>query len=247
MARARVVDARGHPLSPCSIQKARRLVAANRASVVCEEPLTIQLPYEVHIPEPQPEPGPVLENQRLLLHICCAPCATWTLQHLTELGASVTGYWFNPNIHPFSEHERRRLSLVAFAEKQGLPMVWEEGYEMVAFLQAVADDPRRGHRCRECYRMRLRRTAQRAAELGFEAFTTTLLISPYQNLEIIRQEGEEAAEAYSVPFYFENMRRGFAYHHRLAQEHGLYEQRYCGCVYSEWESLTKDTSTRSAR
>ncbi|MGC9359341.1 MAG: epoxyqueuosine reductase QueH [Anaerolineae bacterium] len=247
MARARVVDARGHPLSPCSLQKARRLVAAHRATLVCEDPFTIQLPYEVDIPEPEPEPPPPLLGQRLLLHICCAPCATWTLRHLAELGASVTGYWFNPNIHPFSEHEHRRQTLAKFADEQGLPMVWEEGYEMVAFLKAVADSPRQGRRCRLCYRMRLRRTAQRAAELEYDAFSTTLLISPYQYLELIRREGDEAAEASGVPFYFENMRRGFAYHHRLAQEHDLYEQRYCGCVYSEWESLDKDASTRSGR
>jgi epoxyqueuosine reductase len=247
MPSARVLDARGHLLSPCSLQKARRLVATDRAKIVCEEPFTIRLAYEVEIPEPKAEPAPPLHGQRVLLHICCAPCATWTLQHLAELGASVTGYWFNPNIHPFSEHERRRQTLATFADEQHLPMVWEEGYEMVAFLKKVVDNPNLGRRCRQCYRMRLRRTAQRAAEMGYDAFSTTLLISPYQYLQLIQQEGDEAAEAYGVPFYLENMRRGFAFHHRLAQEHGLYEQRYCGCVYSEWESLDRDASTRKSR
>lgn len=246
MAQARVVDARGHPLSPCSAEKARRLVTSDRAIIVSEDPLTIRLRYAVDIPVPEPTPEPPLVGQRLLLHICCGPCATWTVQHLTELGASVTGFWFNPNIHPYSEHERRREALATFAKEQEIPMVWEPGYEMVAFLQAVASDPQRGHRCRLCYRMRLRHTAQRAAELEHDAFGTTLLISPYQDLETIHEEGQEAARTYGVTFYFENLRRGFAEHHRLAEKHGLYRQRYCGCIYSEWESLVPDATTRSA-
>ena len=244
MTQARVLDARGRVLAPCPEKKARQMLVDGRASLVSEDPLTVQLGYAVEIPEPEPEPVSPLLGQGLLLHVCCAPCATWTVQHLTELGADVTGFWFNPNIHPFAEHERRRVTLATYADEQGLAMVWEPGYEMPAFLQAVANDPQQGRRCRHCYRLRLQRTAQRAAQLGFSFFSTTLLISPYQDLEAIRAAGCDAAEAHGVRFYGENMRRGFAAHHRLAQQHDLYQQRYCGCLYSEWESLSPDATTR---
>lgn len=245
MTQARVVDARGHPLSPCSVERARQMLTSGRASLVSQDPLTIRLSYAVDIPEPEPEPALPLAGERLLLHVCCGPCATWTIQHLTELGASVTGFWFNPNIHPYSEHERRRDTLALYAQKQGLAITWEPGYEMPAFLRAIADNPLQGHRCRRCYRIRLRRTALRAAEMGYPFFSTTLLISPYQNLDVLREEGHAAAQAHGIRFYDENLRRGFAEHHRLAKEHGLYQQRYCGCIYSEWESLAQDATTRS--
>ncbi|MBC7317393.1 MAG: epoxyqueuosine reductase QueH, partial [Chloroflexi bacterium] len=85
------------------------------------------------------------------------------------------------------------------------------------------------------------------AEGGFDLFSTTLLISLYQNLQILRALGEEMGRIYGIPFYFENLRRGFAEHHRLAEEHGLYRQRYCGCLYSEWESLDPNAPTHRRR
>jgi len=181
--------------------------------------------------------APTKVGERLLLHICCGPCATYTVAHLRGLGYEVTGYWFGPNIHPFSEHERRREALETLAADIDLPVIWEPGYEMPEFLRLVAGTPERPARCRICYRMRLARTARVAAAGGFDAFSTTLLISPYQDLDAIREIGAEEGDAQHVRFYFENLRKGFAEHHRLAREHGLYMQRYCGCVYSEWEGL----------
>jgi epoxyqueuosine reductase len=240
--RAVVLDAEGRTLSPCPEGKALRLVAARRAELVREDPLTIRLTRAVPLPEPkrrghQP-PAPIDHHgERLLLHICCGPCATYTVAHLRDLGFDVTGYWFDPNIHPFSEHERRRESLVKLATDVDLPVIWEPGYEMPEFLRLVAGTPHRPGRCRICYRMRLARTAHAAAAGGFDAFSTTLLISPYQDLKAMREIGEEEGAAQGVRFYFENLRKGFAEHGRLAREHGLYMQRYCGCVYSEWEGL----------
>ncbi len=91
-------------------------------------------------------------------------------------------------------------------------------------------------RCQVCYRLRLERTAQVAARKGFDAFTTTLLISPYQDQAAIRTIGQEMADVYGVEFYFENFRRGWAEHFQMTREHDLYSQRYCGCIYSEWEA-----------
>ena len=179
------------------------------------------------------------EGKRILLHICCAPCATYPVQRLREEGFEVAGFWYNPNIHPWTEHERRRESLVAYAQAVGLPMIWHERYEMPLFLRAVAGHEKFGERCRICYRMRLERAAQVAAEGGFDAFTTTLLISPYQDQALIREIGEEAAAQRGVEFYFENFRRGWSERGRLTKEYDLYRQQYCGCIYSEWERYNK--------
>jgi len=151
----------------------------------------------------------------------------------------VTAFWCNPNIHPFGEHERRRESLARYASETGLSVVWEPGYDMISFLRRVVGHERVGERCALCYEQRLARTAQRAAELGMDAICTTLLISPYQDQALIRRLGEDAAAQHGVTFYFENLRRGFAEHHRLAVEHNLYRQDYCGCIYSEWEAAIK--------
>lgn len=235
---ARVIDIQGHELSPCEAERALQLVAQGKAELVSAAPLTIRLLRAVIIPTPEPAPLP-LAGQRLLLHVCCAPCATYSVHRLQAQGAQVTAFWYNPNVHPYSEHERRRESLARYAAEVGLAVLWEPGYDLVPFLRRIVGHERPGERCALCYAQRLERTAQRAAEQGFDAFCTTLLISPYQDQAWIRQAGDSAAAQHGVPFYFENLRRGFAEHHRLAREHGLYQQTYCGCVYSEWEAQLK--------
>jgi len=230
-----VLDTNGQQLSPTTPEKARKLLAQGKAELVSEEPSTIRLSYSVELP-PQPKvperPG---EGKRILLHICCGPCSTYPIQRLREEGFQVTGFWYNPNIHPWQEHQRRRESLEKYAEAVELPVIWYEKYEMPLYLRAVAGHEKFRERCRLCYRMRLEKTAQAAAEGGFDAFTTTLLISPHQDQALIRQIGEEVAGEWEVAFYFENFRRGWSERGRLTNEHGLYRQQYCGCIYSEWE------------
>lgn len=239
MTRAIVLDSRGVELSPCPGEKARRLLAQGEADLVSESPLIVRLHRAVALPAPPSPANNPLDGARVLLHICCAPCATYTVRRLSEQGAQVAGYWYNPNIHPYSEHEKRRETLAAYAEGIDLPMIWEPGYDMPAYFQVVSGTPHFRERCVGCYRMRLAHTAERAAAEGFDAFTTTLLISPYQDMDAIRRLGDELAAVHGVTFYFENLRKGFAEHHRLAAEAGLYRQRYCGCIYSEWEGLDR--------
>lgn len=245
MAKAIVLDAEGRHLSPTSEDKARRLVRQGKAEFVRSEPLTIRLTYEVQIPaapqsEPEPLPG---KGRRILLQVCCAPCATYSVQRLRELGFAVTGLWYNPNIHPFSEHERRRETLVHYAAQIDLPVIWEPGYDVVSYMRAISGHERYRERCRICYEMRLERTAQVAGDEGFDAFATTLLVSPYQSQDTIRALGETAGERHGVPFFFENLRRGWADHFGTVQEHELYSQSYCGCLYSEWEALDRSAET----
>lgn len=239
-----VLDGAWRRLSPCSEERARELVASGKARLVSESPRVIQIEAIIPLPHQEPLESDPLRGKRLLLHICCAPCATYTARHLGILGATVTGHWYNPNIQPYSEHEKRRETLARYAEQVGLSVCWESGYDVVAFLRSVVGHEAFGERCALCYQLRLERTAQAAAQGSFDLFSTTLLISPYQNLETIRTLGVALGQRYGVPFYFENLRKGFAEHHRLAREHGLYQQRHCGCLYSEWESLDPSALTR---
>jgi len=148
-----------------------------------------------------------------------------------------TALWYNPNIHPFLEHQRRLDSMRSFAETARLPLVVPDGYDMVPFLRLVAGHE--ANRCGDCYRLRLSRAAAAAREQGLAAFTTTLLISPYQDHDLLREVGEEVARQHGVEFYYEDLRPGFGESRRLTRELGLYRQRYCGCIYSEWERYAR--------
>jgi len=123
------------------------------------------------------------------------------------------------------------------AEKVDLPLIVAEGYDFVDYFRTVAGHE--GERCSHCYRMRLRKTASVALERGFDAFTTTLLISPYQRHDLLREMGEGIGGEVGVVFCYRDFRPGFREGHRLAGEYGLYRQAYCGCLYSEWERYTK--------
>ena len=245
VAKAIVLDARGRSLSSTDAARAQRLVRQGKADLVSADPLTIRLHRQVErparaAPSPDPRPG---EGKRILLHVCCAPCATYTVDRLRALGFAVTGLWYNPNIHPYSEHERRRETLARYADEIDLPVIWTPGYDVLAFMHAIHGHERFGERCRICYTLRLARTARAAAERGFDAFTTTLLISPYQDQEAIRSLGAALEARHGASFHFENFRQGWAAHHQAVRDHDLYSQRYCGCLYSEWEALDRGATT----
>jgi len=231
--RYRVVDARGVPLTPCDAARARKLVAAGRASWVEGEEATIRLPYEVHLPATGTRRAglEVAPGTPLLLHICCGPCATYPVPHLRELGFDVLGWWYNPNVQPEAEHARREESARALAAREGLPLA-AGAYEPGAYEDAVRGHQARPERCRRCYRLRLEAAAREAQRRGIELFTTTLLISPYQDQAALKEIGDQVAAAYGRRFFFENLRRGWAERGRLARAYGLYLQQYCGCRFS---------------
>ncbi len=173
----------------------------------------------------------------ILLHSCCGPCATYTVKQLREEGSDVTALWYNPNVQPFTEHRKRLEAIQSLAKEWAFPLIVPDGYEMVDFLRAVVGHE--GNRCRDCYRMRLGKTAQIARENGFDAFTTTLLISPYQDHESIREAGNAAGEENRVHFLFRDFTDGFRESHQMAHDLDLYRQKYCGCLYSEYERYAK--------
>lgn len=173
----------------------------------------------------------------ILLHSCCGPCATYVVKSLQVKGLEVTAFWYNPNIHPFREHQLRLEAMQTFAKATNLPLIIAEGYDMLKYFQAVVGHE--SNRCPDCYRLRLEKTAAVAYEKGFDFFTTTLLISPYQKHDIIKELGEKLSRKHSVKFHYEDFRPGFKESHRTSKELGLYHQGYCGCVYSEWERYGK--------
>lgn len=239
MPEATVLDQNGQRLAPCSLQKAQRLLSEGRARLISDDPLVIELPFVAPLREKKAaSAAEAVQGKSLLLHICCGPCGTYPINRLRELGFLVTGFWFNPNVHPYTEHERRRECVASYASQVGIPMIWSEGYEMPLYFRRVLGHEERPERCGICYRLRLERAAQVARERGFEVFTTTLLISPYQQQALIRSIGEELGAKYGIEFFFENLRRGWGERGRLAREHHLYQQQYCGCLYSELEAAS---------
>ena len=174
---------------------------------------------------------------KTLLHICCAPCANQCIESLRSDHIEVTGFWFNPNIHPFTEYRERRNCLRTFAEAVNLPLIEKNDYALRPFVRAVAEDI--GNRCVKCYEMRLFETAKTAKELGFDSFTSSLFISPYQNHELMKSVAEQAAETYGVAFLYRDFREVFKAGQEYARQHDFYMQKYCGCVFSEEERYLK--------
>lgn len=183
----------------------------------------------------------------LLLHVCCAPCATYTVQHLVDRDIRVTGYWFNPNVQPYSEHEKRRKCLAGYASQIKLPVIWEQEYRLTDFVRAIAGHEGYRERCLRCYRLRLQQLVYVAASRGFEAVSTTLLISPYQDQDALREIGAELAAQKGLMFYTANLRQGYSASRAMSKEAGLYMQQFCGCIFSEWEAQDRNAPTLPRR
>jgi len=170
---------------------------------------------------------------KLLLHVCCAPCSTYTVTKLREQDIDVTGYFYNPNIHPYREFKKRLDTLKEFAETIELPLLTEDDYGLTEYLRKVVFHEKQ--RCSICYAMRLEKTAELAAETGADAFSSTLLYSRYQKHENIIATGKKMADKYGVAFYYEDFRQGWQEGIDRAIDMELYRQPYCGCIYSEQE------------
>lgn len=182
---------------------------------------------------------------RILLHICCGPCALFPLQQLRAAGHGVTGFFYNHNIHPYQEYARRRDTAMQMAEHEAMPLIMRDDYDLEGFLAHVAAEPDK--RCSYCYSSRLRAAAEAAAEGGFDAFTASLLYSRYQKHDEIRELGEQLGNEYKVAFFYQDFRSGWQEGIRLSKEQGLYRQQYCGCIYSEKERyLTAAKPTKPA-
>lgn len=171
---------------------------------------------------------------RILIHICCAPCFTYPHKKLREQGHEVVGFWYNPNIHPFLEYKAREDSVKKYAFLEKVEIIYGE-YELSAYLQRAVKANERDERCIQCYEYRLEKTATYAKEKNYDAFTTTLLVSRHQKHNNIKKLGMLLSEKYSIPFHYVDFREGWNQGKAIATHYSLYRQKYCGCIYSEWE------------
>jgi predicted adenine nucleotide alpha hydrolase (AANH) superfamily ATPase len=154
-------------------------------------------------------------------------------------------FWYNPNIHPVTEYKSRRDTLSGYAADQRLDLHMIDEYGLRSFIGGVfsvletEDGGGRPGRCAWCYSARLEKTAARAAEGGYDAFCTTLLISPWQDHQGIRRAAMAAAEKYGVDFLYRDFRPFYRAGQEKARALGFYMQKYCGCIFSEEERYLK--------
>ncbi|MCB9362363.1 epoxyqueuosine reductase QueH [Candidatus Woesearchaeota archaeon] len=175
-------------------------------------------------------------QNKLLVHVCCAPCATVPLQRLREEYA-LTLFFYDPNIHPRSEYNKRLEAAHKLADFLGIPLI-EGEYDADVWMKRAkpfADEPEGGKRCAACFDMRLFRTAHYAAEHGFPMFVTSLTLGPHKNVDLINSIGRAAASMYEVAYLESNFKKENGYQQSImsSKDLGLYRQNYCGCVYSK--------------
>ncbi len=176
---------------------------------------------------------------KLLMHTCCAPCSVYCIDSLRAEGIEPVLFWYNPNIHPYIEYKTRRDCLKEYAKKVGAELVVKEDYGLDEFCKNVASDI--PNRCANyCYPKRLSEAARYASENGYDAFTTTLLVSPYQKHDILKEVCEAVAKQFGIKFLYRDFRVGFREGQEKARAAGLYMQKYCGCIFSEEDRYRKE-------
>lgn len=175
---------------------------------------------------------------KLVLHTCCAPCLIYPLERLEEKSFEVIGFFYNPNIHPVFEYDNRKQAVIDFSKKNNIDVISPE-YAPWQFFRVVNLKEDIPGRCSLCWTLRLKTTANLAKDKGIKYFSTTLLVSPYQDQELLKKIGNEIAEKEGLEFYYEDFRKGFHRAHDQAKADGIYCQKYCGCIYSEIERCKK--------
>lgn len=188
----------------------------------------------------------IAENQEknvtptLLLHACCAPCSSYCLEYLSQYFKIII-YFFNPNISKKEEYEYRlneEKRLISLMEFKNPVTIVESTYNPKEFFEAVKgleNEPEGGKRCAECFKLRLKATAEKAKEIGADYFTTTLTISPLKNAQLLNTIGEAYAEEYGVKWLYSDFKKKEGYKRSiiLSKKYNLYRQDYCGCVFSK--------------
>lgn len=186
-----------------------------------------------------------LMSSRILLHCCCAPCSSAILEWMHDHGIQPTIFYCNPNIYPLEEYLIRKNEITRYAEKLGIEII-DDDYDHEAWLKEISgleQEPERGSRCLQCFKLRMLRSAQKAIELGLPEFTTTLASSRWKSLDQINAAGRWASEQVNgqARFNEKNWRKGGLQERRnqLLRELGFYNQLYCGCEFSMNNKVSK--------
>ena len=180
----------------------------------------------------------------LLLHACCAPCSSSVLEKLSSF-FEITIYYYNPNISPYEEYEKRVLEIKRFIDALDTknPIHFIEGkYDPEKFdeiAKGLENEPEGGARCSKCYYLRLKETAIIAKHYNFDYFTTTLSVSPYKNAEKLNKIGRILEKEYHVSYLISDFKKkdGYKRSIELSRKYNLYRQNYCGCIYSKKEVI----------
>jgi len=175
---------------------------------------------------------------RILLHTCCAPCLVVPWADLTSEGHEVTSFFYNPNIHPYSEYLRRLDALESYTRDKGISVSKSaDSHEIEEWFRRITF--REHHRCVACFDLRIRKTVETAKSKGCEAFSTTLFYSRFQKHDLLKEVCESLSAEMGVPLYYRDWRLKWNEGVRQYRTTGLYRQKYCGCIYSEKERLAK--------
>jgi epoxyqueuosine reductase len=178
--------------------------------------------------------------KKLLLHTCCAPCLIFPLERLRASSFEVTAYFYNPNIHGYQEFLKRKEAVDVVANSLQLETT-SARYKPQEFFQALNSQVHSPNRCGICWTLRLAETAALAKAQSFDFFSTTLLVSPYQDQEALKMIGARVGQEQEIEFYYEDFRPGFRRAHTQAKAQGIYCQKYCGCIFSEIERFAKNS------
>lgn len=166
--------------------------------------------------------------------MCCAPCAVYPVETLQAKGKEVDGLYYNPNIHPIEEFEKREEYVEKLAKDKGFNVFYFPDFEQDLW-EALRDKDDK--RCEMCYHKRLKKLFEVGKEMEYDAVTTSLLVSPYQKHDLIKEIAEKYSKQYDIPFYYEDFRVGYREGQKKSKEYGLYCQRYCGCILSLKEKI----------
>ena len=175
-------------------------------------------------------------SNKVLLHACCAVCSGYPIEKLREIGYEPTIYFFNPNIFPPEEFERRLNELVKYAEKKEVKLIVEKqsAEDWYNAISGLEEEPERGKRCRRCFEYRLLYTALKALQIEYKYFTTTLTVSPHKDSKVIFEIAKDIANKYELNFLDIDFKKqdGFLKTMKIAREENFYRQSYCGCEFS---------------
>lgn len=182
----------------------------------------------------------------IMVHTCCATCLATSICDLLKNSRKTFFFFFNPNIHPAEEYQKRFEALNNFADAEGLKIIYSD-YDPLLYFQSIHCYKNVNERCQLCYRLRLRQSAEKAIELGANYLTTTLLSSPYQNRDLIVEEGSKAANAYDLEFVYFDMRNTYSDGVKKIKKLGFYRQKYCGCIFSEADYFSKKNRQKNIK